>query len=275
MESTAILIPSLGRPHRVRRLLDDVAAKTRCPATTYFVVEREDAKTIEAVRKAGARLIFNPGPPTYASCINAAYRETDEAYLFLGADDIVFADSWLEAALSAMEHPGVCVVGTADPVWPLPDHSTHSLVRRRYIEEQSGCLDLRDTVLYPYWHGFTDHEFVGVAKARGVYRYCQDSRVEHHHPGWDPLGRVRGGSALDSTYRKGNRHHRRDIVTFVERSEQWMPLIDAPSRIDLDMRRFVARNRGARGSIRYRLRRLTEAVSGASRRVMRALRGPS
>jgi len=275
MEPTAILIPTLGRPHRVRGLLDNVAATTRCPATTYFVVERDDVRTIEEVRKASARVVFNPGPPTYASCINTAYRETDEPYLFLGADDIVFVDGWLEAALSALADPGVGVVGTADPYWPLPDHSSHSLVRRRYIEDQSGCMDLRDTVLYPYWHGFTDHELVGVAKARGVYRYCAESRLEHHHPGWDPLGRVRGGATLDGTYRKGNRHHRRDIVTFVDRSEQWMPLVDVPSRIDLDMRRFVERNRGVRGSVRYRLHRLTDAISGGSRRVLRTLRGPS
>lgn len=275
MESTAVLIPTLARPWRVPELLENVAATTLPPATVYFVVERDDDATIEAVGEAGASLILNQGPPSYATCVNTGYRETKEPYLFLGADDIVFRDGWLEAALAEMRDPDVGVVGTADPFWPLPDHSSHSLVRRRYIEQQSGCMDRPRTVLHPYWHGFTDHELVGVAKARGAYRYCEGSRVEHRHPGWDRLGRVRGGSALDPTYRKGNRNHRRDTVTFVERSSQWMPLIATPSRIDLDMRRFVERNRGVRGWLRYRLRRLSETLGDGWRRADQTQRGPS
>jgi len=255
MELTGVLIPTLGRPDRVQRLLDNANASTDCAIAVYFVVERDDTATIEEVRRTEAQLLFNDGPPTYASCINTAYRETHEPCLFLGADDIVFLDYWLEAAIAAMADPTVGVVGTVDPIAPLPNHSSHSLVRRRYIEERSGCVDLRDTVLYPYWHGFTDHELVGVAKSRHAYVYCEDSRVEHHHPGWDKQGRVRGGAALDETYRKGNRNHRRDTVTFIERSEQWSHLIDAPSPADIGVRKFIARNRGLRGALRYYLRR--------------------
>jgi hypothetical protein len=241
-------------------LLDNLNATAAGDLAAYFVVEREDRATIEAVRRARAALIFNDGPPTYASCVNTAYRETGEPYLFLGADDIVFVDGWLDEALAGMADPRVGVVGTVDPRSPVPDHSAHSLVRRRYIREQSGCMDLRDTVLYPYMHGFTDHELVGVAKSRHAYAYCERSRVEHHHPGWDSLGRVRGGSALDATYRKGNRHHRLDTLTFIERSRKWIDLIDAPSPADIRVRKFVRRNRGIRGAVRYGLRRLMDAI---------------
>lgn len=268
MTSTAVLIPTLGRPRRLQQLLDNLEATTHSPNVAYFVVERDDSASIEAGRRAGARVIVNAGPPSYASCINTAYRETDEPWLFLAADDIVFVDHWLEAAATAMANPEIGVVGTADPYWPLPDHSSHSLVRRRYVEERSGCVDLPNTLLYPYWHGFTDHELVGVAKSRGAYVYCEDSRVEHHHPGWDALGRVRGGARLDPTYRKGNRNHRRDTLTFIERSEQWMHRIEAPSRIDIEMRRFVSRNRGLSGSLRYGLRTLADTVLQGSRLVL-------
>jgi len=273
MESTAILIPTLGRPDRVRPLLENVAATTRSPVSVCFVVERDDTETIAAVRATDARLIPNEGPPSYAACINTAYERTDEPYLFLGADDVVFCEGWLEAALRSMGRPGVGVVGTADPRWPLPDHSSHSLVRRRYIAERSGCVDRRDIVLHPYHHGFTDHELVGVAKARGVYVYCEEARVEHHHPGWDGLGRVRGGASLDLTYRKGNANHRRDLATFVARSGQWMPFIDAPSDVDLGMQRFVSNNRGLRGMTRYARERLAEMISDRSRRALQSVRG--
>ena len=264
-QAVAVLVPTLGRPDRVQPLLDNLVATTACDFAVYFIVERDDRPTLEAVRRAKAGLIFNDGPPTYASCINTAYRETGEPFLFLGADDVVFVDRWLNEALAEMADPRVGVVGTVDPRAPLPDHSTHSLVRRRYIEEQSGCMDLRDMVLYPYKHGFTDHELVGVAKARRAYAYCERSRVEHHHPGWDSLGRVRGGSSLDATYRKGNRHHRLDTVTFIERSRKWTDLIDTPSPADIRVRKFIRRNRGIRGAMRYGLRRLMDAISEGSR----------
>jgi hypothetical protein len=265
-QAVAVLVPTLGRPDRVQPLLDNLNAATSGGFNAYFIAERTDTPTIEAVRRAKARLILNAGPPTYASCINTAYRETDEPYLFLAADDVVFVESWLEEALAGMADPSVGVVGTVDPRAPVPDHSAHSLVRRRYIEERSGCVDLRGTVLYPYLHGFTDHELVGVAKSRNAYAYCEGSRVEHHHPGWDSLGRVRGGSALDATYRKGNRHHRLDTVTFIERSRLWADAIGAPSPADLRVRKFIRRNRGMRGAVRYRLRRFVDAISEGLRR---------
>ena len=255
MESTAVLIPTLGRPARVQRLLDNLRASTACPFSPRFVVEGKDTATIEAVKRAGAQWIVNDGPATYASCINTAYRATDDAYLFLGADDIVFADGWLEATIDAMSDPAVGVVGTADPIFPLPDHSAHSLVRRRYVEEHSGCIDLPDTVLYPYWHGFTDHELVGVAKSRRAYLYCEEARIEHHHPGWDKLGRVRGGTRLDATYRKGNRNHRKDTVLFIRRSRRWRHLIEPTSRAEIGLEEFIRRNRGVRGALRYHLLR--------------------
>jgi len=273
MAATAVLIPTLGRPERVSRLLENLDATTHSPNIAYFLVERDDDATARAVEAVGARWITNEGAPTYASCINSGYRNTTEPFLFLGADDIVFVDGWLEAGLAAMNDPEIGVVGTADPYWPLPDHSSHSLVRRRYIEEQSGCMDVADVVLFPYFHGFTDHELVGVAKARGAYVYCEGSRVEHHHPGWDDMGRVRGGADLDATYRKGNRNHHADMLTFAKRSAQWMPLIERPSRIDLEMRRLVKRTKGLGGRLRYARRVVGDTLADASRRMSSAGHG--
>ena len=259
--TTAILIPTLGRHDRVCRLLENIEATSGPDLEVYFIVESEDTGTIEAVAASHAHLIYNHGPPTYASCINTAYRETVEPFLFLGADDIVFTDGWLERASARFSDPGVGIVGTEDPMLPHPDHSTHSLVRREYIGESSGCLDLPDTVLYPYWHGYTDYELVGVAKSRQAYVYSADSQVEHHHPGWDSLGRVRGGTELDNTYRKGNRNHWSDTVRFIERSTGWINRICEPSPADLDLQRFIHRNRGKLGWLRYRTRSLTELMS--------------
>jgi len=264
-QTVAVLVPTLGRPNRIESLLENLRTSTSGDFSVYFVAERDDAPTIESVRRARANLIFNEGPSTYASCINTAYRQTDEPYIFLAADDVVFVCRWLEAALACMADPAIGVVGTVDPRAPTPDHSAHSLVRRQYVAERSGCLDLRDAVLYPYWHGFTDHELVGVAKSRNAYKYCEAALVEHRHPGWDSLGRVRGGASLDATYRKGNRYHRQDTITFIDRSREWIDLIDRPSPSDVRIRKFIRRNRGMRGAVRFGLRRLGDALLGGLR----------
>jgi len=258
---TAIFIPTFGRPQRVTEIAEELCAATTAPYRLYFIVEKHDPDTLAAVERVDATLIMNPGPPTYASCINSAYAQTDEPYLFTGADDLNFHPGWLAAAVNCMSDPAIDVVGTADPLHNARDHSTHSLVRRKYIEEQSGCMDRPNTVLYPYWHGWTDHEFLGVAKARGVYYYCEKSLVEHLHPGWDWLGRVNSdGENFDATYAKGNRNHRQDTRQFLQRSSQWIDLLPNESRANVGIKKFVRRNRGFQGKVRFGLKTVKSVI---------------
>jgi hypothetical protein len=260
-EKVAIFIPTFGRSQRVEELVEDVRAATTAAYRLYFIVEKHDPDTIEAVGRVGAGMILNPGEPTYASCINSAYAQTEEPFFFTGADDVHFHPGWLTAALKSMSDSKIGIVGTVDPLRDARDHSTHSLVRRKYIEERSGCLDRPNTVLYPYWHGWTDHEFLGIAKTRGAYHYCEESLVEHHHPGWDWLGRVnREDEKFDATYAKGNLHHRKDTRVFLQRCTQWIDLLPDNSPANAGVKKFVRRNRGIYGKIRYGLKSLKRAI---------------
>lgn len=222
METTAVLVPSYGRPDTLARLAEDLRASTDAPYRLYFVLEQDDEQSIEVATRIDADVIINVGEKRYAACINAAYLETSEPFLFLGADDIRFGSGWLEAGLEAMADPLVSVVGTVDPLHEYEDQSTHHLVRRTYIEEQSGCMDIPNIVLYPYHHAYTDWEFTAVAKVRGVYAYCEDSIVEHHHPGWLTDGTVDHQHDLfDETYAKGNVTHLLDRQEWIRRSSMW------------------------------------------------------
>ncbi len=206
----------------------------------YFIVEEKDSETIEVIKQFDENLIINTGPPTYASCINIAYKKTFEPFFFLGADDIRFRENWLEEALACMLDPKIGVVGSYDPFHPFPDHSAHYLVRRRYITDHSGCMDIPNIVLYPYWHSYTDQEFIGVAKARKKYFYCETSVVEHIHPGWNFEGTINEKSSLfDETYAKGNLHFNLDKREFIERSGQWLELIGNKSDADETIERFI------------------------------------
>lgn len=233
LRTTDILIPTLGRPQRVAKLVRNIEEVTRAPYHLYFVVEEEDRESVEAVAASGAELFLNRGEARYATCINSAFDASSAPFVFQGADDIVFRDGWLEAALEGMEDPEIGVVGVRDPVNPFYDYASHSLVRRRYIEEESGCMDLSGVVLYPYRHSFADTEMVGVAKARGRYRFCPEAVVEHHHPGWYHDGRVRSDHRLfDATYAKGQASHGEDFHTFYRRARAWIGQIENRSKAD-------------------------------------------
>jgi glycosyltransferase involved in cell wall biosynthesis len=260
-DTVAILIPTFGRPQRAAELVEDIRVATTANYRIYFVVEKHDPETIAAVGRLDAEAIINPGEPTYASCINSAYAQTKEPYFFTGADDIHFHPGWLSEALKWMSDPKIGIVGTADPLHDSRDHSTHSLVRRKYIQQHSGCLDRPNTVLYPYWHGWTDHEFLGIAKSRGAYHYCKKSLVDHHHPGWDWFGRVDSGDEkFDATYAKGNRNHRQDTRKFLQRCRQWIDSLPDDSPSNTGLKKFVRRNSGLHGKIRYGLREIRAAL---------------
>jgi hypothetical protein len=277
---TAILIPTYGRPHRVEPLTRSIRDNTKIPYSIYFIVEEHDQATIEAANRVGARMIINQGEPTYASCINTAYTATTERFFLLGADDIELTPGCLAEAVSCMSDSRIGVVGVRDPLHPFVDHSTHSLVRRRYIEEYSGCLDMPNTVLYPYKHAWTDWEMVSVAKVRGAYYYCDHALVEHHHPGWHPGGVVRSDSErFDATYAKGNESVIEDFAVFSRRARRWVnllrkrkPLTRADRKI---IGRVMEREYPIRAKIRSRLQFIRKTVLQAGARARKqVLRAP-
>ncbi len=239
-KKTAIFIPTYKRPQKIAPLAKNIHDVTRGRFKIYFLVEKDDVETIAACEQADESFIINTGPSSYAGSINCAYAQTSESFFFCGADDLCFQGGWLDEALGEMKDPNTGIVGTHDPIHSFVDHSTHYLVRRTYIEQYSGCMDLRDMVLYPYRHAWTDQEIIGVCKARGMYTYCKKSIVEHHHPGWSQKGLVKKSSTLfDETYAKGNRHHNEDTKVFIKRSADWFHLYKKESAADKYLEQYI------------------------------------
>lgn len=198
--STAILIPVLNRPHRVAPLLANIEATTPEPHLVQFIATEDDDLEVHELRRLQANY-FTVGPALegYARKINWSAWATATPFVFTAADDLVFHDGWLSAALAAMVD-GVDVVGTNDlhnPRVLTGHHSTHSLVRRSYIDDPGAVIDHPGKVLCEeYQHAFCDDELVGTAKSRGGFAMAMDSHVEHLHPYFD-------SAPLDDTYRKG------------------------------------------------------------------------
>lgn len=210
--SVAILVPILDRPHRIEPLLANIAATTPEPHSVVFATS--DNASIEECNRLGAWQSIDDGD-TWPNRINRLFHATDDEYVFLCADDVLFHDGWLPPLLAAQEDMGG---GVAVPVDLHNPYGTLALVARSYIDAFSGCIDTPGVVVWPsYEHNWSDTELFQVAASRGRHRYVPESVVEHLHHG---IGR---SNALphDGTYAKGHEAFQRDHVRHLARRRQW------------------------------------------------------
>lgn len=182
-----IVVPMLGRPHRVQPLLESIRSATPA-ARVLFVLSPGDTKVAHAVEAVSAEVVTVPFRPVgdYARKINAGYRYTTEPLVFLAADDLRFHPGWCEAACAKLD-AGIGVVGTNDLGSPRVlrgEHSTHSLVTRDYADRY-GTIDQPGAILHEgYAHEWVDDELVETAKHRRAWAFAPDAKVEHLHPNW-------------------------------------------------------------------------------------------
>jgi len=211
-----VLVPMLGREHRVAPLLASLSAS--CDARPLFLLSQHDEPVRAAVEAMGADHVTvpGPGPGDYARKINTGLRESTEPLLFLGADDLHFHPGWLEAATAKLA-PGIGVVGTNDlgsKRVMAGIHATHSLVTRTYAET-FGTIDEPGKILHEgYPHEYVDDELVGTAKHRKAWAFAFDSRVEHLHPAW-------GKAPVDAMYGQQRRRMAQGRPIFEARKHLW------------------------------------------------------
>lgn len=216
----AVLVPVLGRPASAQPLADSLASATAVAHRLIFICSRRDEAKIAACRATSAEVMIVPWEPRHADFakkINHAFSLTDEPFIFQGADDIRFHPGWDVQALALAHKTGAGVIGTNDlgnPMVKRGKTSTHSLIRRAYIEEQGGTFDGTGTVFSEaYDHQYVDNELCEVARMRGQFAFAQRSTVEHLHPHW-------GRGTDDEIYRKGQLHTLSDRKLFQQRMAQ-------------------------------------------------------
>jgi hypothetical protein len=218
----AVVAPVLARPQNARPLADSLAAATALPYRLVFVCSPGDTEQIRACQTTDADIRianWEPGHADFARKVNLAYRETDEPWLFQGADDIRFEPGWDTALLACHERTGAVVIGTQDggnPSVKRGKHSTHTLIARSYIEDPGASMDGPGTVFSEaYGHQYCDLELVETAKARKVWAFCDESRVIHEHPFWNR------DVPRDSTYWKGFDAAKLDRLIYARRGRMW------------------------------------------------------
>lgn len=219
-----VIVPVLNRPERVMPLIESYEAAAGVQTQLLFVVSASDQPELDAIADARATSIsvdWEPGPGDYARKINFATACSDiwdSEFIFAGADDLAFHECWDVCALEVAKETGAGMVGTNDLGNGLVmrgEHSTHSLFRRSYIEEQGASWDGPGTVYSEaYDHQQVDVEAVVVAKSRGLWAFSPGSIVEHLHTFW-------GKAPKDSTYKKALAHGSEDARLFQQRRRQF------------------------------------------------------
>jgi hypothetical protein len=215
--SLCILVPVLGRPHRVGPLLESIEAATP-EAEVLFLLDPDDDAERRAINEAESGEIWvgiqAPGG-NYAAKINNGARSTPRPLLFTGADDLNFHAGWLEHALAALTD-GIGVVGTNDLCNPRViggEHATHFLMTREYAERP--CIDGSPGPLFEgYLHEYVDNELIETAKHRGAYAHADDAIVEHLHP-------MAGKAPMDELYEQIGARMKQGLRIYRKRQHLW------------------------------------------------------
>jgi hypothetical protein len=220
-----VAIPVLGRPQNAQAVLASLElSDPNGLCRPLFVCSPGDDRQIRACHESGAHVLMleqPPGPGDFARKIQAAFDTSSEPFLFQAADDVEFTPGWAEAALYAIERDGgYGVCGTddrANPVVMRGQHSTHSLIRRAYVDVCGASWDGPGTVFsQAYSHQSVDNELVELAKVRGCFTFCAEAVVRHHHPLYDR------SVPRDSTYERGLRDGGADMALFHVRQADWL-----------------------------------------------------
>lgn len=223
-EEVDVIVPVLHRPQNIEPLMTSLRASTGL-ATAWFVTEMGDREEVEEIVRCGGCAISHVDAHTFSEKVNHAYRVTgggDPAtrhkpprpWLLLVGDDVRFRPGWLDHAQDVHRRYGANVVGTNDlcnPRVTRGEHSTHSMIRRSYVDEVGSSWDGPGTVCHEgYRHWFVDDEIVVAAKQRGTFQSALGSQVEHLHP-------IAGKAEEDDVYRLGAESADADEALFDQR----------------------------------------------------------
>ena len=211
-----ILIPTLGRPHDIPKVIESLEANTNISHRAIFIPTAGDDADIEALTACGAEFMVHEEPAgraNFARKINWAYERTDAEWVFQGATDLRFHPGWDKVALRVAERSGKRVIGTNDSHNPQVKRgmqSTHTLIARSYIEEYGGLDNTGKVFSEAYDHQYVDLEFCELARKRNEWAFAKQAIVEHLHPHW-------GLAEEGETYKKAMRSTASDYRLYMSR----------------------------------------------------------
>lgn len=216
---TSVLFPTTGRPDRAERCLRQLRETTKEHDVEIVAAVDADPETARVIGGLVDTLIYAPHYRGCSAAWNSCLAESNGDPVVLAADDLVWREGWLEAALIELYdfEDGWGLVGfndgnMSDEGGPWGPLSTHYLMSRRFVVEVLGGVVAWDC----YRHSFNDVEANERARAAGRYKWCEEARVEHEH--W-----VFGSRAQDHTDRRSLDDHPASEAAFIGRRKRGFP----------------------------------------------------
>lgn len=203
MVSVAVLIPTYKRPQQLRERVGNLLQLQIPNDAQLFVVIGICADDDESKEAMGPLvgtpkadrvypvIVMRQQADTAVSGWNKAYVHARAAadWFVLGADDIVWHDGWLSAALRAASETGAQVIGLNDLHTDLDQYAPHYMVRRAFIDAHMGGFMVPP--VYKSW--WFDREVCEKARILNLYAPAWNAVAEHRHPDWTTAPR-------DATY---------------------------------------------------------------------------
>ena len=219
-----VLMPTKGRAKQMRRnvmqlLLHPLPESVEVLTLVLAVIEGDVDTMQEAADLASLwmesdvtiQLVVRDPGSTCVNGFNMAYlshRGLADWYV-LGADDQVYQENWLQAALDVADATGAAVIGMNDGHTPLEQYAPHFMVSSQYIEiYQDGWMV---PPVYQSW--WFDREICERANLAGLYAPAWESMVEHCHPDW-------GTAEMDDTYQEAWPTHDKDFRLYLSRKNE-------------------------------------------------------
>jgi len=184
MALTSIIIPTTGRRDRAVACISNLIATTKNQDVEIIVVVDADRESFTALSRAlrgvKHRLDYSDTYRGNKAAWNRGLELSAGDYIVFGADDLVWGENWLPAALDVMRarfgsEGGL--VGFNDGHWDGAILSTHYIMSRQFIVEVLGGCIAWDW----YKHSFNDLEVNDRAKAAGRFAWAKEAQVTHQH----------------------------------------------------------------------------------------------
>jgi hypothetical protein len=191
----ALIVPSRGRPHNVKRLAQAVT-ETASEVHLTIAVD-EDDPTLETYRddhdSSEELYVLHVGPRRrLVGTLNELATRVEHRYVaFMGDDHLPRTEGWDKRFLAELDSigPGGMVYG--DDRIQGANLPTHVCMDRRIVDALGFMAPPVLTHLY------ADNFWMDLGNALGTLRYVPDAVVEHMHP-------ASGQGAWDATYADAN-----------------------------------------------------------------------
>jgi len=174
----AIYIPTINNKNLLASVVSNIKQTAEVDYNIYFIIEKEDVESLKEINRlqqdnSNLFYIVNTKDKGPNNCFNLAYKNTTEEYFVITIDDVIYPQGWLRQAMEQIGDKSVLAFNEKNcGGWGF------FLVKREYIKNQSGVIDMPDLVYFPYRHQYADSEFQFTARHRGEIIYS-DIELDH------------------------------------------------------------------------------------------------